>query len=247
MIFKDKIVIVSGGSRGIGKSIVFMLAKEGAKVAFTYLNSDKEANDIAGQTASLPGKAYPYKVDVRDFDKVKEFVEKVKLDLGGIDILVNNAGIVKDRALMVMTKEDWADVINTNLTGVFNFTRNVIVSLLKQKRGDIVNISSVSGVVGMPGQTNYCASKAGIIGFTKALAKEVAPYNIRVNAVAPGFIETDMIANIKPEYKDGLIKSIPLKRFGKPEEVADTVKYLLSQESGFITGQTIILDGGMTV
>jgi len=186
MIFKGKVAIVSGGTRGIGKAIVLMLAQEGADIAFTYLKSAEEAEELIKEVESKGSKVQAYKIDVRDFDKAKEFVEKVKLEFGRLDILVNNAGITRDKALMMMAKEDWQEVLDTNLTGVFNLTRNTIVTFLKQKSGAIVNITSVSGVSGLSRQTNYSASKAGIIGFTKSLAKEVAGYGIRVNAVAPG-------------------------------------------------------------
>jgi len=247
MILKDRVAIVTGGVRGIGRAIVLMLAREGADVAFTYLRSTQEAESLSQEVAKLGRKCLPLQIDVRDFDKAKELVEKVKGHFGKLDILVNNAGITKDKALMMMNKEEWQEVIDTNLTGTFNVTRNAIVTFLKQKSGCIVNITSVSGIAGMSRQTNYAASKAGIIGFTKSLAKEVAAYNIRVNAVAPGFVETDMIAGLKDEYKNEIIKRIPLARFGKVEDVSGVVKFLLSDAANFITGQTIIVDGGLFI
>jgi 3-oxoacyl-[acyl-carrier protein] reductase len=247
MIFKGKVAIVSGGTRGIGKAIVLMLAQEGADIAFTYLKSAEEAEELIKEVESKGSKVQAYKIDVRDFDKAKEFVEKVKLEFGRLDILVNNAGITRDKALMMMAKEDWQEVLDTNLTGVFNLTRNTIVTFLKQKSGAIVNITSVSGVSGLSRQTNYSASKAGIIGFTKSLAKEVAGYGIRVNAVAPGFIQTDMVAGLKEDQRQAIIKGIPLGRLGRPEEVASVVKFLLSDAANFITGQTIIIDGGLFI
>ncbi len=247
MILKDKVAIVTGGTRGIGRAIVLMLAREGADIAFTYLKSTQKALGLMKEVEGLGRKAEAFQMDVRDFEKAKELVEKVKQDFGKLDILVNNAGITKDKALMMMTKDDWQEVVDTNLGGLFNVTRSCIVTFLKQKSGDIVNISSVSGIIGLARQVNYAASKAGIIGFTKALAREVASYNIRVNAVAPGFIETDMVSGLKEEYKTELKKRIPLERFGTAEDVANTVKFLLDPKSAYIAGQTIIIDGGMSI
>lgn len=247
MLFKDKVAIVTGGTRGIGRQIVLMLVAEGAKVVFTYAKSQEEAEKLSQETQRLGTKAIGLQLDVKDFDKAKELVEKTKQEFGGLDILVNNAGITRDKALMMMSKEEWLDVVDTNLNGLFNVTRNAIVTFLKQKSGGIVNITSISGMIGMARQTNYAASKAGIIGFTKSLAKEVAAYNIRVNAVAPGFIETDMISGLKPEYKEVILKNIPLERLGKVEDVAQAVKFLLSEKAGFITGQVVVVDGGLSI
>lgn len=247
MIFKDKVAIVTGGSRGIGKSIVLELAKEGANIVFTYLKSAQDAKLVEDEAKKFNVKCLGLQIDVKDFDKAKELIEKTRLEFGQLDFLINNAGITRDKALMMMSKEDWLEVVDTNLNGTFNVTRNAIVTFLKQKSGAIVNISSVSGVMGLARQTNYAASKAGIIGFTKALAKEVAPYNIRVNAVAPGFIETDMIGALKEEYKEEIKNKIPASRFGYSNEIAFAVKFLLSENSSFITGQTIIVDGGLSI
>lgn len=247
MLFKDKTAIVSGGTRGIGKAIVLMLAKEGADIAFTYLKSSQEAENLVKEIEALGKKALALQMDARDFEKSKELVEETKQRFGRLDILVNNAGITRDKALMMMARQDWQEVIETNLGGLFNLTRNSIVTFLKQKSGNIVNISSVSGLIGLSRQVNYAASKAGIIGFTRALAREVALYNIRVNAVAPGFIETDMVSGLKQEYKTQLARRIPLERFGAVDDVAAAVKFLLSDKSSYITGQTIIVDGGMSI
>jgi len=245
--FKDKVAIVTGGTRGIGRAIVLSLAKKGAKVAFSYLKSDEDARNLLLEVKDLGSEALSHKFDVRDFNKAKEFVEKTKEYFGRLDILVNNAGIIKDSALMNMTLENWQEVIDTNLNGYFNMARSCIVTFLKQKSGNIVNISSVTGLTGRPRQTNYSASKAGIIGFTKSLAQEVAPYNVRVNAVAPGFIETEMVKGLKPEYAEKLKSFIPKGNFGTPQHVADTVLFLLSDDSNYITGQALQVDGGMNM
>lgn len=247
MLLKDKNVIISGATRGIGRAIAWELAQEGANISFNFLKSDKEAEELEKQIKTLKVKVKAFQADIKDFEAVKSWVEKTKELFGGLDIVVNNAGIIKDKALALMEIGDWHDVINTNLDGTFNLTRAAIVTLLKQKSGQIVNIASVSGITGMARQTNYAASKAGIIGFTKALAKEVAAYGIRVNAVAPGLIETDMLGSLNEEYKNKIISRIPLSRLGKTEEVAKVVKFLLSESAQYITGQTIVIDGGMSL
>jgi 3-oxoacyl-[acyl-carrier protein] reductase len=246
-MLKNKIAIVTGGSRGIGRAIVLALAKEGAKIAFNYLKSEKEAKELLSEVKDLGSEALSYKFDVRNANLAKEFVEKTREYFGGLDILINNAGIIKDKAMMMMEQSDWQDVIDTNLTGYFNLARACIVGFLKQRSGDIVNITSAAGIVGTARQVNYSAAKAGIIGFTKALAKEAAPYNIRVNAVAPGFINTEMVRSLKDEYKEKLKKFIPKGEFGKPEDVANTVLFLLSDAAGYITGQVLRVDGGMVM
>lgn len=247
MLFKDKAAIVTGGSRGIGRAICLMLAGEGADVAFTFTKSASYAESLRQEIEEKGAKAIALNIDVRDFEKSKELVEKAKQSFGRLDFVINNAGITRDKALMMMTNDDWHDVIDTNLTGTFNLSRNAIITFLKQKSGNIVNISSVSGVAGLARQTNYASSKAGIIGFTKSLAKEVAAYNIRVNAVAPGFIQTDMLSGLKDEHKEALKKQIPLGKFGRAEDVAMAVRFLLSEASAYITGQTIVIDGGLFI
>lgn len=244
-ILKDKVVIVTGATRGIGRAIALELAQAGARVAFNYQKSDEDAKSLLFELQKIGSEGLSFKTDVRDLEGAKGFVEQVKNYFGGLDFLVNNAGITRDKALMSMEKSDWDEVIETNLTGYFNMSRAVIVTLLKQKSGGIVNISSVSGISGIARQVNYSASKAGIIGLTKALAKEVAPYGIRVNCLAPGFIETDMSAAIKPELKDKYKESIPLGRFGAPEDVAKAVLFLLGDQSNYLTGQVIKVDGGL--
>lgn len=246
-MLEKKVAIVTGGTRGIGREIVLMLAREGADVAFTYLKSSSDAEKLIEEVKGLGRRCEGVQMDVRDFDKAKETIEKVKTVFGGLDILVNNAGITKDKALMLTAKEDWHDVIETNLTGLFNMTRSAIVTFLKQKSGNIVNITSISGIIGMARQTNYAASKAGIIGFTKSLAREVAAYNIRVNAVAPGFIDTDMTAGLIEKYKGEIGKSIPLGKLGTVGDVAQAVRFLLSDSADFITGQVLIVDGGLSL
>lgn len=243
--FKDKVAIVTGASRGIGRAIALELAREGARVAFTYQKSDEQAKSLLKELEDAGSVALSFKGDVRDLDLAKEFVEQVKSYFGQLDFLVNNAGITRDKALMNMEKEDWEEVIDTNLTGYFNMSRSCIVTFLKQKSGSIVNISSISGISGIARQANYSASKAGIIGLTKALAKEVASYNIRVNCVAPGFIDTDMTNAMKDDVKEKSKNNIPFGRFGTPEEVAKAVSFLLSERSGYITGQVIKVDGGL--
>lgn len=247
MILKDKVAIVTGASRGIGKAIALMLAKEGCDVVFNYLKSKEEAENLKSQIEKVGRKCLALQLDVRNFEQAKELIEKTKQEFGKIDILINNAGITKDKALMLMTKEEWFDVLDTNLNGVFNVTRNAVITFLKQKSGNIVNITSITGMVGMARQTNYAAAKAGIIGFTKALAREVGNYNIKVNAVAPGFIETDMIAGLKEEYKNQIKENIPLGRFGSVVDVSNAVKFLLSDAGNFITGQVIVVDGGLSI
>lgn len=247
MDIKDKVAIITGASRGIGRSIALMLAQEGCHVAFSFLTNEKMARDLEQEIASLGVRSQGSCVDIRQFSSVKQWVEKVKTDFGRLDILINNAGIIHDKALMLMDSDDWSHVIDTNLTGVFNATRSCIVTFLKQKKGDIINISSVSGKIGLSRQVNYSASKGGMDAFTKALAKETAGYNVRVNAVSPGYIETDILNNFSDQDKKKLIDKIPLGRFGKPEEVAQCVKFLLSEQAQYLTGQIIQMDGGLAI
>lgn len=245
MLLKDKVAIVTGGTRGIGRAIVFELVHNGAKVVFTYLKSDESAGIMLDEIKEIKGEAEAVKADVRLYDEARRTVEEAVNKFGKVDILVNNAGIIKDKALMMMEPAEWADVINTNLTGYFNMAKACIVTMLKQKSGVIINISSIAGVVGLPRQVNYSSAKAGELGLTKSLAKEVASYGIRVNAIAPGFIDTDMTKDLK--HKDELIKMIPSGRFGKPEEIAKVVIFLASEKSGYINGQVLKVDGGLAI
>jgi 3-oxoacyl-[acyl-carrier protein] reductase len=243
----NKTAIISGAARGIGRAIALELAREGVNISFNFLKSSEDALTLEKEVLDSGGKAKAFQADIKDYAAVKSWVDESRELFGGLDIVINNAGVVKDKALALMAPEDWHEVINTNLDGTFNLSRAAIVGLIKQKSGVILNITSVSGMVGIARQTNYSASKAGIIGFTKSLAREVAPYKIRVNAVAPGFIETDMLAGLKDEYKEQLIKQVPLARVGRAEEVAILVKFLVSDDAGYITGQTFVIDGGLSI
>ena len=244
---KGKVAIVTGGSRGIGRAIVSMLAQQGCHVAFNYHSQDEKAKGLEAEMRKLKVKCMASKINIKDFEKVRKWIEETKESLGRLDILINNAGIVVDKALMLMSKEDWQDVLDVNLTGVFNATRACIVTFLKQKSGDVVNISSVSGMMGLPRQVNYSASKGGLNAFTKALAKEVASYGIRVNAVAPGYVDTEILSGLSEEQKTKILQVIPLGRLGQSEEIARCVKFLLSEEAQYITGQVIKVDGGLAM
>lgn len=244
---QGKNALVTGGSRGIGKTIALELAGMGVNIAFTYHSDQKSADATAAELAALGVKVVPVQVDSRDFSQVKEAVGKCVEELGSLHYLVNNAGVKLDKNLVMMSPEEWATVIDTNLTGYFNFSRNVIFTFMKQKYGRIVNVSSVSGLIGLPGQVNYSSSKAGIIGLTKALAKEVAKYNITVNAVAPGFIETEMTASLDEKVVKKYLEAIPAGRFGEASEVAKLVKFLLSDDAAYITGHVIPIDGGLAI
>ena len=243
----NKTAIVTGGTRGIGKAIVLELAKGGCNVAFNYSKSDDMANELVKEIEALGVKAMAKKADVSDFESAKEMVKEVKDEFGQIDYLVNNAGITRDKLLAMMKEEDWDDVININLKSVYNFSKAVIMTMIKQKRGNILNITSVSGIAGVAGQTNYSASKAGMIGFTKALAKEVGKAKINVNAIACGFIETDMTSELPEEYKKKMTDMTALKRFGTTDDVAKVAKFLLSDDASYITGQVLSLDGGLVL
>ena len=241
----NKIALITGGTRGIGKQIALTLAKEGYDIAINYRTQNDELEETKKEIAQNNVQCFAVQGDVSNYEDCEKFVKEVIEHYGTIDVLVNNAGITKDMLLMRMKKEDFEDVIDVNLIGTFNVTKQVIPIMMKARSGRIINISSVVGISGNAGQTNYSASKAGIIGFTKSLAKEVASRNILVNAVAPGFIQTDMTAILKEEIKEEIAKNIPLKRMGKAKDVANVVKFLSSEDSSYITGQVLHVDGGM--
>lgn len=243
---EGKVAIVTGGSRGIGRAIAVALAEEGASVAVCSRNLDSN-RDAAEYIRSQGGSAHPYQVDVTDADSVSALVNEVLRDLGRIDILVNNAGVTADNVLLRLKEADWDKVMDTNLKGAFNCTKAVARTLVKQRGGKIINITSVVGMIGNPGQANYCASKAGIIGFTKSVARELGSRNITVNCVAPGFIETAMTEAVSEKVRDEMLRFIPLGRLGKPEDVAEVVRFLASPASDYITGEVIRADGGMAM
>lgn len=241
----NKVILVTGATRGIGKQIAITFAKEGYDIAINYRKENEDLENTKKAIEENGVKCFAVQGDVSSFEDCERFVKEIINEYGKIDVLVNNAGITKDTLLMKMKKEDFESVIDVNLVGTFNVTKNVVPYMMKARSGRIINISSVVGVSGNAGQTNYSASKAGIIGFTKSLAKEIASRNILVNAVAPGFIETNMTDVLKDEVKEAIIKQIPLNRMGKTEDVANVVEFLASEDSLYITGQVINIDGGM--
>jgi len=244
-LLKDKVALITGASKGIGRGIAIKFAQEGANVAFTYLSSVEQGIALEKELEAFGIKAKGYRSDASDFKAAEELVNAVVTDFGTINVLVNNAGITKDGLLMRMSEEQFDAVINANLKSVFNLTKAIQRPMLKQRSGSIINMSSVVGIKGNAGQANYAASKAGIIGFSKSVALELGSRNIRCNAVAPGFIETEMTAVLDPATVQGWRDAIPLKRGGTPEDVANLCLFLASDLSSYITGQVINVDGGM--
>ena len=242
---EGKVAVVTGASRGIGKAIAVKLASKGATVVINYNGSRERAEEVKNEVESAGGKAVIIQCNVADFDACKEFIETVIKEQGRIDILVNNAGITKDGLLMKMSEEDFDKVLDTNLKGTFHTIRAALRQMIRQRSGRIINMASVVGVSGNAGQANYAASKAGIIGLTKSAAKELASRGITVNAIAPGFIETEMTDVLSEDVKENLLGSIPLKRMGQTKDIAETVAFLASDKAAYITGQTISVDGGM--
>ncbi|GAB4072446.1 3-oxoacyl-[acyl-carrier-protein] reductase [Barrientosiimonas marina] len=246
-MLNGKSALVTGASRGIGREIALELARQGANVAINYSGSEDRAQSVVEEVEALGVKSCKIQADVASEQETKAMVKEVVNAFGSLDILVNNAGINRDNLLMRMKEDEFDQVINTNLKGVFQCTKAVSRQMMKQKAGRIVNVSSVVGVSGNAGQANYTAAKAGVIGLTKTTAKEFASRNIRVNAVAPGFISTEMTDALTDEQKDGMLSLIPLEKLGEPEDVARTVRFLASDDANYITGQTIHIDGGMVM
>ena len=245
--FEGKGIIVTGATRGIGRAIALEVARRGANVAFNYLKSDAQAAELKEELTGLGVRAMAFKLDVGDLKSAREMVNAVKKEFGAIDGLVNNAGLTRDKLLVMMSEEDWAEVIRTNLTGAFNFARSAVFMMMKAKRGSILNVTSISGLSGMAGQVNYSAAKAGLVGMTKAMAKEVGRMGVRVNALALGFIETDMTATLPQENRATALNLIPLARFGTVGDVAPVAAFMLSEAAAYITGAVIQIDGGLAM
>lgn len=247
MLLENKISVVTGAGRGIGRGIALAMAREGAMVVVNYNGSKERAGEVVAEIEKNGGRAAAVQCNVSDFGQAKEFYANVVKEYGRIDILVNNAGITRDNLIMKMSEEEFSDVIQTNLNGTFNGIKFVTRPMMKQRAGRIINIASVSGVVGNMGQANYSASKAGVIGLTKATAKELASRNITVNAIAPGFIATEMTDKLSDAVKEEAVKTIPLGEFGKVEDIAEAVVFLASDRARYITGQVLCVDGGIAM
>ncbi|MGO8990835.1 MAG: 3-oxoacyl-ACP reductase FabG [bacterium] len=245
MLLKDQVAIVTGGTKGIGKAISLLFAENGAKVVANFSKDVEAAENLKKEAKSRGLSVGLFKADVTQPDPVKEMVEETFAQYGKIDILVNNVGLVRDNFLMLMSDEDWDSLLRANLTSLFYCCRIVIRKMIPQKKGKIINISSISGIMGTPGQVNYAATKGGMISFTKSLARELGSFNIHVNAVAPGLIESEVVSKMPKEKVGAIIKSCSLGRIGKPEEVARAVLFLASDQSDYVTGQTIVVDGGI--
>ncbi|MBC8133091.1 MAG: 3-oxoacyl-ACP reductase FabG [Deltaproteobacteria bacterium] len=240
------VAVVTGGSRGIGRAVVETLCRAGFDVRFTYLNNEKAAASLAEEMRAAGGLARPVRVDARDTAASTALVDETIAASGRIDVLVNNAGITADRLLPMMSQQDWSSVLETSLNGLFGASKPAAKQMMRQRSGRIVNITSVSGVVGIAGQTNYSAAKAAIIGFTRSLAKELAPFGICVNAVAPGFVDTDMLASFTPAQRSAAIARVPMRRFAAAAEISGLVGYLATDAPTYLTGQTLVIDGGLT-
>ena len=246
-MLKNKIALITGAGRGIGRAIAIALAKEGAEVVINYNGSEERAKEVKQTIEENGGKASIYKCNVSDFAAGEAMIKDIVKEYGHLDILVNNAGITKDGLIMKMKEEDFDSVLNVNLKGTFNTIRHSARQMLKQRSGKIINISSVSGILGNVGQANYAASKAGVIGLTKTMARELGSRGITVNAIAPGFVDTEMTEVLSEEIRENACKQIILGRFGKPEDIANTAVFLASDKADYITGQVISVDGGMNV
>lgn len=244
-LLENKVALITGASRGIGNAIAKVFAEAGANIAFTYLSSDEKARELEKELSAMGVKAKGYKSNAANYDEAQELCKQVKEDFDAIHILVNNAGITKDNLLMRLSEEDWDCVVNTNLKSIFNLTKPVSMVMLRQKEGSIINLTSIVGMIGQAGQSNYSASKAGIIGFTKSIADELGSRNIRSNAIAPGFIKTEMTDELPEDLKKTYLAGIPLKRFAEPEEVAKVALFLASDLSSYVNGQTLSVCGGL--
>ncbi|WP_282138008.1 3-oxoacyl-[acyl-carrier-protein] reductase [Rossellomorea aquimaris] len=247
MNLEGKVALVTGASRGIGREIALELAREGCNVAVNYSGSEAKANEVVDEIKGLGREAIAVQCNVSDSDAVQVMVKETIGQFGSVDILVNNAGITRDNLLMRMKEAEWDDVININLKGVFLCTKAVTRQMMKQRSGRIINISSIVGVSGNPGQANYVAAKSGVIGLTKTTARELAPRGITVNAIAPGFISTDMTDQLPEDVRNEMLKQIPLSRFGDPQDIAKVVTFVASESASYMTGQTLHIDGGMVM